>query len=54
MLLVPAQTVAEPEMDPPTEAGLTVIVASVELAGVHIPLVTTALYFVVITRFVAV
>ena len=54
VLLIPEHTVAEPAIDPPTEAGATVMVASEELAGVQIPFVTTALYFVVITRFVAV
>ena len=54
VLFVPAHTVAEPAMDPPTEAGITVMVASEELAGVQIPFVTTALYLVVATRFVAV
>ena len=54
VLFVPEHTVAEPAMEPPTEAGVTVTVASVELAGVQIPLVTTALYFVVNIRLVAV
>jgi len=41
-------------MDPPTEPGVTVTVASLELAGVQLPLVTTALYLVVIAMLVAV
>ena len=54
MLFVPAHTVAEPAMEPPAEAGVTVTVASDELAGEQIPFVTTALYFVVVIRLVAV
>jgi hypothetical protein len=40
---VPAQTEALPVIDPPTEAGDTVIVALALLASAHAPLVTTAL-----------
>ncbi len=40
---VPVQTVAAPAMLPPTDVGLTVIVAVAEFAAVHAPLVTTAL-----------
>ena len=54
MLFVPVHTVAEPAIEPPTEAGVTVTVASVELAGEQMPLVTTTLNFVVATRLVAV
>jgi len=54
VLFVPVHTVADPATDPPTEAGVTVTVASEELAGGQVPLVTTALYFVVVIRFVAV
>ena len=52
--LVPVQTEADPAMEPPTEAGSTVTVASEELAGEHVPLVTTARYFVIAVRSVAV
>ena len=41
--LVPVQTVALPAMVPPTDAGLTVTVAVVELAAAQAPLVITAL-----------
>ena len=41
-------------MDPPTEPGVTVTVASLEFAGEQGLFVTTALYFVVVARFVAV
>ena len=54
VLLIPEHTVAEPATEPPTEAGATVMMASVELAGEQIPLVTTALYFVVNIRLIAV
>ena len=47
-------TVADPAMDPPTDPAVTVTVASDELAGVQVPLVTTALYFVVVPRLMAV
>ena len=40
---VPAQTVVLPEMDPPTEAGDTVMAAVVLLASGQAPLVTIAL-----------
>lgn len=40
---VPVQTVVLPAMDPPTEAGLTVMVAVVLLASGQAPLLTTAL-----------
>ena len=40
---VPAHTVVLPEMDPPTEAGVTDTVAVALLASAHAPLVTTAL-----------
>jgi hypothetical protein len=40
---VPAHKVVLPAMDPPTEAGDTVIVALALLASAHAPLVTTAL-----------
>ena len=46
--------VVPPVTVPPTDTGLTVIVASAELADEHAPLVTTALYLVVTVRFVAV
>ena len=46
-LLEPEQTVALDETVPPTETGLTVIVADEELAAVLTPLCTTALYKVV-------
>jgi len=54
VLFVPVHTVADPATDPPSEAGVTVTVASDELAGEQLPFVTTALYFVVVTRLVAV
>jgi hypothetical protein len=54
VLLVPVQTVVPPETEPPTEAGSTVIVASTELAVEQTPLFTTARYFVVSVRLVAV
>ncbi len=40
---VPVHTVAPPAIDPPTDAGDTVIVALDEFAAEHAPLVTTAL-----------
>ena len=40
---VPVQTEVPPEIVPPTEVGSTVIVATVEFAEEHVPLVTTAL-----------
>jgi hypothetical protein len=54
VLLVPEQTVVEPAIEPPTETGFTVTVASVELVEEQLPLCITALYFVVTVRFVAV
>jgi len=54
VLFTPVHTVAEPATDPPTEPAVTVTVTSDELAGEQVPLVTTALNFVVVTRFVAV
>ena len=51
---MPAHTVAEPTIDPPTEGEVIVIVASEEFVGEQVPLATTARYFVVVTRFVAV
>jgi hypothetical protein len=54
VLLVPEQTVALPATVPPTEIGFTVIVASVEFVDEQTPLVTTAWYFVVAVKFVAV
>jgi hypothetical protein len=54
VLLVPEQTVVLPATVPPTETGLTVIVASVEFAEEHTPLVTTAWYFVVEVKLVAI
>ena len=54
VLFVPVQTVVEPAMLPPTEAGLTVTVASTELTATQTPLWTTALYLVVVVRLVAV
>ena len=53
VLLLPEQTVAEPAIEPPTETGSTVTVASLELAVEHTPLCTTARYFVVAVRSVA-
>ena len=46
-LLEPEQTVALEETEPPTETGLTVIVAAEELADEQTPLCTTAMYKVV-------
>ena len=40
---VPVHTVADPAIDPPTDAGDTVTVPVAELADEHAPLVTTAL-----------
>jgi hypothetical protein len=54
VLLVPEQTVVPPLTEPPTERGSTVIVASAEFVEEQTPLVTTARYFVVAVRFVAV
>ena len=54
MLLVPEQTVALPATVPPTDIGLTVIVASVEFDKEHTPLVITARYLVDIVKLVAV
>jgi hypothetical protein len=52
VLLVPEQTVALPATVPPTDIGLTVIVASVEFEEEHTPLVTTARYLVAIVKLV--
>ena len=41
--LVPAQTVVLPAINPPTEAGETVMVAVALLASAHAPLEITAL-----------
>jgi len=54
VLFVPVHTVAEPAMEPPTEAGSTVTVASEELAVEQTPFWITARYFVVAVRLVAV
>jgi len=54
VLLVPEQTVALPATVPPTDIGLTVTVTSVEFEDEHTPLVTTARYFVVVVKLVAV
>jgi hypothetical protein len=54
VLLVPEHTVVPPATVPPTESGLTVTVASADVADEQTPLVTTARYFVVAVRFVAV
>lgn len=51
-LLLPVQTVVLPDTEPPTGAPLMVMVATVELAGVHTPLNTTARYWVVCVRLV--
>ena len=45
--------VLEPAMVPLTDTGSTVITVSTELAIEHIPLCTTARYFVVALRLVA-
>ena len=42
--LVPVQTLAEPAIEPPTEAGLTVTVAELLFAVAQLPLCTTARY----------
>jgi hypothetical protein len=54
VLLVPEHTVVLPARVPPTERGLTVTVASAEVAEEQTPLVTTARYFVVAVKLVAV
>jgi hypothetical protein len=54
VLFVPEHTVVLPATVPPTESGLTVTVASADVAEEQTPLVTTARYFVVATRLVAV
>ena len=51
---MPEHTVASLDTVPPTETGDTVMVASLEIASEQTPLLTTALYFVVALRFVAV
>ena len=38
VLLVPGQTVVPPATVPPTEAGVTVIIAGLEFAGAQLPL----------------
>ncbi len=43
VLFVPVQTVVLPAMDPPAEAGETVIVAVALMASAHAPLATMAL-----------
>ena len=43
-------TVPEPEMEPPTERGLTVIVAAAVFAAGHVPFITDALYNVVVVK----
>jgi hypothetical protein len=50
----PEQTVADDETLPPTVAGFTVTLAIDEMAELQTPLVTTALYKVVVERFVKV
>ena len=50
-LLEPAHSVAAPEVVPPAEVGLTVMVAEVELAAGQVPFVTFARYPVVEPRF---
>ena len=52
--LVPVQTEVLPATEPPTEAGSTVTTASAEFSEAQAPLVTTARYFVVALRLVAV
>jgi hypothetical protein len=54
VLLTPEQTVVEVPTDPPAEAGSTVTVATLELSVKQAPLWTTARYFVVELRLVAV
>jgi hypothetical protein len=54
VLFVPVHTVVLPDIVPPTDTGSTVTVASAEFSEEHTPLVTTARYFVVAVRFVAV
>ena len=50
-LLALEQTVAAPETDPPTERGLTVMVATVAIVEGQVPFVTVALYIVVVVKF---
>ena len=45
--LLPLQTVASAVTEPATVPFVTVIVAGLELASVHVPFLTTARYFVV-------
>ena len=49
-LVLPEQIVLPPDTVPPAVCSYTVIVAVVELAGEHTPLVTKALYSVVCVR----
>lgn len=49
-LLVPVHTVVLPLTLPPVAVALIVMVAAAELAGVQVPLCTTALYWVVWVR----
>jgi hypothetical protein len=54
VLLGPAQTVVPPSTVPPTEAGVTLIVAAEELTTEQFPLCTTALYDLGAVRLVTV
>ena len=46
-LVLPEQMVVPPETVPPTEVGSTITAVKAEIAGLQIPLVTTALNCVV-------
>ena len=48
--LAPLQTVAAPDVVPPAETGLTVMVAEADATGAHTPLCIIARYEVVIVK----